>query len=60
MQQWIIRDSRELMAELRTIFALLVLLVSIKIEEKWRSSAPFVRSSSIRLLQQTEIYEYTV
>jgi hypothetical protein len=41
------------MAELRTIFALLVLLQSIKTEEKWRSSAPFVRSS-IRLLQQTE------
>jgi hypothetical protein len=49
-QQWIIRDSSASMAELRTIFAL---LGSIKFEEKWRSSAPFVRSS-IRLLQQTE------
>jgi hypothetical protein len=39
------------MAELCTIFALLVLLKSI--EEKWLSSAPFVRLS-IRLLQQTE------
>jgi hypothetical protein len=36
------------MAELRTIFALLVLLESIKIEENWWSSALFV------LLQQTE------
>jgi hypothetical protein len=36
-----------------TVFALLVLLESIKIEEIWWSSAPFLRSS-IRLLQQTE------
>jgi hypothetical protein len=42
-QQWIIRDYRALMAELRIIFALLVLLELIKIEEKWRNSAPFVR-----------------